>query len=280
MANLKFARGTTTPTYSTSGFDDGCIYFNTSTQKIYMRNGTSSSSSTVEVYDGNNNSTYSKRITIGGSASTYTGYDMCKIQNRPKEYEASATSGASSTSWYNTFGQGVVTASALAGDSYSSGFDEAMSYHTSVPPLESAAKIVVSVSPFYMAYVGNGGSSMTNGAYLPQGCIVECYRTTESAYPYTEDIMSSYSCNGPMFRGTCFAGVTGSGTYTGFGQINLDLCCNGTNAIYASFYACRAGSSTFSTSSLDCYSAAYCYMDSSNIYSNIEKYVYPLAIYY
>lgn len=280
MANLKFARGTTTPTYSTSGFDDGCIYFNTSTQKIYMRNGTSSSSSTVEIYDGNNNSTNSRRITIGGSSFTYTSYDMCKIQSVPDEYSASATAGASSTSWYNTFGQGVVSASEVSNQSYDSGFDVAMSYYTSVPPLESAVKIVVAVSPFYMAYVGKGGTSMTNATYLPYQCIVECYRTTKSAYPYSEDITSTYNSNGPMFTGHYFAGVTGSGTYTGFGDIKLNLCCNGTNAIDARFYTCKAGSSTFSTSSLYCYSAAYCNLDSNYIYSSIEKYVYPIAIYY
>lgn len=53
MANVKFAYGSTTPTTSTSGFDDGCIYFNTSTNKIHLRQGSS-----VYTFDGNN-TTYS-----------------------------------------------------------------------------------------------------------------------------------------------------------------------------------------------------------------------------
>lgn len=53
MANVKFAYGTTTPTTSTSGFDDGCIYFNTNTKKIHLRQGSS-----VYTFDGNN-TTYS-----------------------------------------------------------------------------------------------------------------------------------------------------------------------------------------------------------------------------
>ena len=39
MANVKFAYGTTTPSTSTSGFDDGCIYFNTSSKSIFLRQG-------------------------------------------------------------------------------------------------------------------------------------------------------------------------------------------------------------------------------------------------
>lgn len=50
MANVKFAYGSATPTTSTSGFDDGCIYFNTSAKKIYLRQGSS-------VYEFNGNDT-------------------------------------------------------------------------------------------------------------------------------------------------------------------------------------------------------------------------------
>ena len=39
MANVKFAYGTTVPTTSTSGFTDGCIYFNTAYKTIHLRQG-------------------------------------------------------------------------------------------------------------------------------------------------------------------------------------------------------------------------------------------------
>lgn len=42
MANVKFAYGTNSSlTTSTTGFDDGCIYFNTSNKNIYLRLGSS-----------------------------------------------------------------------------------------------------------------------------------------------------------------------------------------------------------------------------------------------
>lgn len=52
MANVKFAYGFTTPTTSTSGFDDGCIYFNVSSKKIYLRQGSS-----VYMFNGNDTTT-------------------------------------------------------------------------------------------------------------------------------------------------------------------------------------------------------------------------------
>ena len=61
MANVKFAYGTSTPSTSTTGFDDGCIYFHTSAKKIYMRQG-----STITTFDGNNTDT----ITKTGSGNT------------------------------------------------------------------------------------------------------------------------------------------------------------------------------------------------------------------
>lgn len=53
MANVKFAKGTTVPTIYTSGFDDGCIYFNTAERNIYLRDG-----NLVYVFNGNNSVNY------------------------------------------------------------------------------------------------------------------------------------------------------------------------------------------------------------------------------
>lgn len=53
MTNVTFAKGTTVPTIYTSGFDDGCIYFNTSDKKIYLRDG-----NLVSVFNGNDSVNY------------------------------------------------------------------------------------------------------------------------------------------------------------------------------------------------------------------------------
>lgn len=98
MANLKFARGTTVPSYSTSGFDDGCVYFNTSNQRIYLRNGTSNADSTVETFIGTDenvkisNSTDTKFFLCGttdrastrtllSNGSAFVGTDNCLYSN-------------------------------------------------------------------------------------------------------------------------------------------------------------------------------------------------------
>lgn len=47
MANVTFAYGTTTPKLTTTGFSDGCIYFNTSSKDIYLRQG-----SNIYTFDG------------------------------------------------------------------------------------------------------------------------------------------------------------------------------------------------------------------------------------
>lgn len=58
MANVKFAKGTITPSTSTAGFDDGCIYFNLSTCQILLNNGGS-----VFTFSGLNNQVYQSRTT-------------------------------------------------------------------------------------------------------------------------------------------------------------------------------------------------------------------------
>lgn len=76
MANLKFARGSTIPTYDTPGFDDGCIYFNTAYKQIYLRNGTSNDSSSVVYFQGTDTkntagaSTTSSKIYLVGATAT------------------------------------------------------------------------------------------------------------------------------------------------------------------------------------------------------------------
>lgn len=52
MANVTFAYGKKTPTTATSGFNDGCIYFNTSSKNIYLRQGSS-----IYTFNGNNENT-------------------------------------------------------------------------------------------------------------------------------------------------------------------------------------------------------------------------------
>lgn len=55
MASVTFAYGTAVPTTSSSGFTNGCLYFNTSKKIIYFRQG-----SNVYQFNGNNtNTTYS-----------------------------------------------------------------------------------------------------------------------------------------------------------------------------------------------------------------------------
>lgn len=80
MANVTFAYGTTTPTTSTSGFDDGCLYFNTASRKIYFRKG-----SVVYTFDGND-TTYSNYIStealrLSSNSATITNSGSLTVDN-------------------------------------------------------------------------------------------------------------------------------------------------------------------------------------------------------
>lgn len=284
MANLKFARGTTTPTYSTSGFDDGCIYFNTSNQNIYLRNGTSSSSSTVEVFKGtdtNNIPTY----TSAGVASSVS-KAFVSIQSLPG-YGATATAGASSTTWYNWIGQGVASASAIAQYAYDDGdFDSAVQDYKSLPPIQSAKEIVVAVSPFYLAYAANGGTSGTGMSFLSSdSVVVRCYRTIEPNYPVEDPSSAYYPEGGSLFRGT-YIGYSGYGASTSSGKslqlytMTIELCYLCGNGVYVSLggWEINGGGNTNTGGTFSGVSGGYGEIGTPR--PNIEKYIYPLFIRY
>ena len=128
-----FAYGNTIPTTSTSKFTDGTLYFNISNKKLYMRRGSS-----VHVFDGNNNSglvnVYSKNNTrsLINAAAAY-------IQPAPTTYSNYyASSISNATSWYELYGQGVISSTTLVDCAYesSSDFDDALSDYGEVsrPP--------------------------------------------------------------------------------------------------------------------------------------------------
>lgn len=95
---IGFAYGNTIPTTSNSKFTDGTLYFNTSNQKIYFRQG-----SNVRIFDGNNNSGL---INIYNAIGTVTAHNAVAayIQNAPTKYSDSYTSSISgATSWYTMY---------------------------------------------------------------------------------------------------------------------------------------------------------------------------------
>lgn len=287
MANLKFARGTTTPTYSTSGFDDGCIYFNTLNQNIYLRNGTSSSPSTVEIFKGTDTNNIPIYTSTGGSS--FVPKAFANIQSVPTDH-ATATQGASSLTWYNWVGQGVVNHSTFAYDVYTAedpdDWETAMSRYTSVPPISNAKEIVVAVSPYYLAYHANGGTNGTNMSILPtESVVIRCYRTTQDPCPNEDPSSGDPSTTDALFKGrtTGITGYTSSsadGKAVKFYEIQLGLCHQAGNAISASIngFHIKGGSNTNIGISVSADSGDY--SGEVTIHTNIEKYVYPLFIRY
>lgn len=292
MANLKFARGTTTPTYSTSGFDDGCIYFNTSNQNIYLRNGTSSSTSTVEIFKGTDTNNIPTYTSTGGSSSVSKSF--CLIQRPTSTTSSGNTSPPSDMlTWYSWIGQGVVSSSTLSEVAADYGsFDYAMSDYKSLPPLESARAIAIGFSATYLLYHVNGGSGVGQIAfgYYPYSHVVICHRTAKYYPNYsTSDYNGYYDSDVyPMFQGeiTRFGSYSSSST-TGscpyFSRIDFSLCMNGTNAVSVSAMTGQIVGGSGTNSVTTCYgsSGAYMYDEySSTYYSNIEKFIYPLWIQY
>ena len=285
MANLKFARGTTVPTYSTTGFTDGCVYFNTSNQNIYLRNGTSNSSSTVEVFKGTDTLPQYRVRQSGGNFATIN-YQMplsAYIQGVPMSADD-----PNAVNWYNLYGQGVAQASALIHSTENVGFDAAMEPIKDLPPLDNARYIVCAVSLREIAHVirGAGGTPTTMMLPIaPYMCIVTCYRTTESSC-CTDASNTDWSTvtTKPMFVGHCCPKIPNQGTtaiYTS--DFLLYLCCNGTNDVYVQCHHNQVAENESANNICNMSPFANHSALMFDIYEptpNLEKYIYPLYIQY
>lgn len=289
-----FAYGNTIPTTSTSKFTDGTLYFNTSNQKIYFRQG-----SNVRIFDGNNNSGRCNiRTKTGGSS--YVDPVAVYIQNAPDvSYSSSYTSSISGySSWYNLFGQGVISSSTLVDN----GYDEAMSIDetysnegiTICGSLANAREIIIAVDLINLSKSVNNGTTLSgaiNFGYTPKDVIVHCYRTSNSSYAAcnTDDYASTPG--GEMFFGKVLLGL-GSSTSSSKGasaqlcNLEFKLCPNASNAVNASvriFTIETEYGNTSMNKNVQAYgdSAQYSYDEyGQTFYPNIEKHIYPLYIRY
>lgn len=285
MANLKFARGTTVPTYSTDGFTDGCLYFNTSNQNIYLRNGTSNYSSTVEVFKGTDTLPQYRVRQSGGNFATIN-YQMplsAYIQGVPMSSDDSTA-----VNWYNLYGQGVAQASALMHDTVDVGFDEVMVGIKDLPPLDNARYIVCAVNLRGLAHAIRGAGGTPSTMMLPSApymCIVTCYRTTESSC-CTDASNTDWSTvtTKPMFVGHCCPKIPNQHDDTIYtSDFLLYLCCNGTNDVYVQCHFNQVTDDFESANDM-------CKMNPFGSHSGLtffdtsvptlEQYIYPLYIQY
>lgn len=277
MANVAFYRGTSIPTTST--LSDGGIYFNTSNKYIYLNSG-----GTLHTFKGTDTNNIPVYTSIGQSTSISKA--SAYIQDLPTTTSASSTEGASSITWYNWVGQGVVSHSTFGNAVYDHpDWDQVMSSYKSLPPIAAAKEIVVAISPYYLAYHANGESSATGMSYLPTGqVVVRCYRTTQEAR-LNEAPTASHPTTGALFEGHT-AGISGHSSSTSNGKsvqfydITLRLCRQAGNAIYASLasFEIAGGSNTNTGGSF--YAVSGDYPGEFTPRPNIEKYVYPLFIRY
>lgn len=271
MANVKFAKGTTTPTYSTSGFTDGCIYFNTSTKKIYLRNSSTSAASSVITFDGNNTDTKTTYpiYDLSGS-STYRSMPLvCNIQGV----------GERLYSWHSMFGQGVATSANIATKSKAEGgVDAALSNYKSLPPLNTASEIVFEVDPYRLCYVANGNSSSGLSISMSDWDkyhLLHVYRTTATHISTNSSSNSAF-----MFEGCESHFINASNSKYQDGHLRIQLCQNGTNNMYF-YFGTRGFEGNTTTMSENAYSGVY-YSSQSGLvaYPDIEKHIYPIKIIY
>lgn len=283
MANVKFAYGTRRDlSTSTSGFDDGCIYFSTSSKNISLRQGSS-------IYTFNGNDTLATAGYSMSGASVATLYAYCNIQNVPvyksgTDYQSSYDG----TPWYTWIGQNVVSAKTLVSSSSSMGFDYAIGQYKDLPPIEYAKEIIVAIDTHHLSIAANDGTSPDNilGFFsdYPEDCIVHCYRTRNSARANDSTIPSASSA---MFSGyTHLSSINStSDTFTNITRVGVNLCVNGTNAIEVNLGACRlqGGEAEFSSFvKQDVPSGQYSNYSywSTPTYPDMERHVYPIAIRY
>ena len=288
-----FAYGNTIPTTSNSKFTDGTLYFNTSNQKIYLRQG-----SNVRIFDGNNNSGL---VNIYDKSRNVTSYNAVSayIQNAPTTYSNSYTSSVSTaTSWYSLYGQGVVSSTTLVNYAYgvTSDFDSALLTRGGVsrPPLNQAREIVFAVDLMNLSKAANNGtlvSGSTAFGFYPSKIIVHCYRTDASSYPVTNTSNYEAISTKPMFVGSVSLGpgeltYSSMGATAKFGTLQIELCPNASNAVYVSgkFFTVETeyqNKSKNTSASFSVSSAQYAYdPDGTTNYPNIEKHIYPLYIRY
>lgn len=289
-----FAYGNTIPTASNIEFTDGTLYFNTSNQKIYFKQG-----SNVRIFDGNNNSglvniyNVSRAVTARNAVAAY-------IQNAPTRYSTSYTSSISGAdSWYSLYGQGIVSSTTLVNHAYGVNSDFDSSFLAcgggSRPPLNDAREIVFAIDLMNLAKAANKGTAVSGSTafgFYPSEIIVHCYRTSASSYPITNTSSYTSQTTYPMFVGNVSLGPgnigsSSKGASATFGSLQIELCNNASNAVYVSgniFNVEHEYQDTAKNTSASFYaaSAQSIYdMDGSTIwYPDIEKHIYPLYIRY
>lgn len=289
-----FAYGNTTPTTSNSKFTDGTLYFNTSNQKIYFRQG-----SNVRIFDGNNNS---GRCNIGlkTGGSSYVDPVAVYIQNAPAvSYSSSYTSSISGySSWYNLFGQGVISSSTLVNNGYGNAMDidEVISDEgiTICGSLANVKEIVLAVDLINLGKAINNGTAVSgsiNFGYTPADVIVHCYRTSNSSYAACSTDDYQGTPGGEMFSGKVLLGL-GSNSSSSQGAsaqlctLEFKLCPNASNAVHVNgriFTIETEYNNTSKNKNVSFYgdSAQYMYDEyGETFYPNIEKHIYPLYIRY
>lgn len=288
-----FAYGNTIPTTSTSKFTDGTLYFNTSNQKIYFRQG-----SNVRIFDGNNNSGLVNIYNVNRAVAARNAV-AAYIQNAPTTYSNSYTSSISgATSWYSLYGQGIVSSTTLVDYAYgvTSDFDSALLTRGGVsrPPLNDAREIVFAVDLMNLSNAANRGTAVSGSTafgFYPSEIIVHCYRTSASSYPVTSTSSYSSASTNPLFVGNVSLGPGSIGSSTRgasatFGTLQIELCNNASNAVYVSgkFFTVETeyqDTSKNTSTSFSATSAQSIYdPDGTTWYPNIEKHIYPLYIRY